>query len=83
MRRRTRIWLTATPEAPNGARYLFVLAGAAAGALDGWARVFDLFDGGAEAEVRAARARWRVAKEAGHSLAYWQQGARGWENKTA
>jgi DNA polymerase-3 subunit chi len=76
------IWLTATPEAPNGARYLFVLEGAAAGALDRWARVFDLFDGGAEAEVQAARARWRAAKDGGHTLAYWQQGAKGWENKT-
>jgi DNA polymerase-3 subunit chi len=77
------IWLSAVPAAPNGARFLFVLDGAEAGALDGWARVFDLFDGGAEAAVQAARDRWRAAKAAGHRLTYWQQGAKGWENKAA
>ncbi len=31
--------------------------------------------------VQAARARWTAAKSAGHTLTYWQQGARGWEKK--
>jgi len=31
--------------------------------------------------VAAARERWRVAKAAGHVLAYWQQGAKGWDKK--
>ena len=41
-------------------------------------RVFDLFDGNDAAAVEAARARWAAAKAAGHALAYWQQGPRGW-----
>ena len=79
------IWLTdhdLTAEgAPNGARYLFLLDGAAGADLAQFDRVFDLFDGGDEAQVAAARLRWSAAKKAGHTLAYWQQGACGWEKK--
>ena len=79
------IWLTtedAGPEgAPNAARFLFLLDGATSGRLDAFDRVLDLFDGGEEDAVVAARGRWKAAKAAGHSLAYWQQGARGWEKK--
>jgi DNA polymerase-3 subunit chi len=75
------IWLTDTDEAPNGGQYLFLLDGAAAPDLAVFTRVFDLFDGNDEAQVIAARARWAAAKDAGHSLTYWQQGPRGWEKK--
>jgi len=75
------IWLTDTDEAPNGGQYLFLLDGAPAPDLAGFTRVFDLFDGNDEAEVHAARQRWTAAKDAGHSLTYWQQGPRGWEKK--
>ncbi len=75
------IWLTATDEAPNGATFLFLVDGAPAARLDRFERVFDLFDGNEPAQVEAARARWRAAKSAGHTLTYWQQGARGWEKK--
>ena len=71
------IWLTTADERPNGARYLFLLDGAAADLL-AYDRVFDLFDGGDPACVAAARLRWAAAKAAGCSLAYWQQGERGW-----
>jgi DNA polymerase-3 subunit chi len=77
------IWLTTedAPEegAPNAARFLFLLDGMTSARLDRFERVLDLFDGGDEAAVQAARARWRQAKAAGHTLTYWQQGARGWE----
>ncbi len=75
------IWLTATDEAPNGATFLFLVNGAPAVQLDRFERVFDLFDGNDPFAVEAARARWRAAKAAGHTLTYWQQGARGWEKK--
>jgi DNA polymerase-3 subunit chi len=75
------IWLTTREEAPNGARFLFLIDGAACARLDGFTRVFDLFDGGDPAAVAAARERWRAAKAAGHELTYWQQGTRGWEKK--
>jgi DNA polymerase III subunit chi len=74
------IWLTTEDtEAPNGARYLFLLEGMTSTHLDAFDRVFDLFDGRDAEAVAAARERWRAAKAAGHALAYWQQGAKGWE----
>jgi len=75
------IWLAADDEAPNGARFLFLVEGAESARLTAFERVFDLFDGNDEAAVAAARGRWKAAKAAGHTLAYWQQGARGWERK--
>jgi len=79
------IWLAAVDPgaagAPNGARFLFLLDGAACRHLDRYDRVFDLFDGADEAAVQAARQRWASARAAGHALAYWQQTARGWERK--
>jgi DNA polymerase-3 subunit chi len=75
------IWLTSEDDAPNGARFLFLVDGAASARLDVFERVFDLFDGNDEMALNAARARWVAAKEAGHTLTYWQQGLRGWEKK--
>ncbi len=72
------IWITAAADRPNDARYLFLLDGVEA-ALQDWDRVFDLFDGADDAAVAAARRRWAAARAAGHGLAYWKQGARGWE----
>ncbi|HUA78574.1 MAG TPA: DNA polymerase III subunit chi [Acetobacteraceae bacterium] len=79
------IWLTAAASeaaaAPNGAHFLFLVDGADCPDLARFTRVFDLFDGADDAAVAAARARWAAAKEAGHTLAYWQQGPGGWERK--
>jgi DNA polymerase III subunit chi len=75
------IWLTTEDSAPNGARYLFLLDGAWSAHIGAFDRVFDLFDGKDEAAVITARERWAEAKAAGHTLTYWQQGARGWEKK--
>jgi len=74
------VWLAAEDApAPNGARFLFLLDGAGSAHLPEYDRVFDLFDGADEQAVAAARERWRAAKAAGHALAYWKQGPRGWE----
>ena len=75
------IWITAADEAPNGARFVFLVEGAAAATLAAFDRAFDLFDGRDEAAVAAARERWKAAKAAGHTLTYWQQTPRGWEKK--
>lgn len=74
------IWLSAEPVPLNSARYLFLIGGAET-ALDGYDRVFDLFDGMDAAQTEAARARWRAAKSNGHRLTYWQQTETGWQKK--
>ena len=76
------IWLTEADEAPNGARFLFLIDGSSSERLGDFDRVFDLFDGNDASAVSAARARWIVAKSQGHQLSYWQQGATGWERKS-
>jgi DNA polymerase-3 subunit chi len=75
------IWLSTEDAAVNGARFLFLIDGAETTRLGEFERVFDLFDGNDAAAVQAARERWKAAKAAGHTLTYWQQGARGWEKK--
>ena len=76
------IWITARPEAPNGARFLFLLENTNVTDAGAWSRIFDLFDGNDEAAAAAARIRWREAKAAGHTLTYWQQDTRGWQKNT-
>ncbi len=67
---------------PNGAQALFLLDGAAAGDLSGFARVLDLFDGRDEAALKAARGRWKALKKTGAALSYWTQTEAGrWEKR--
>ena len=76
------VYLTAEEINPAGAKFLFLADGAQSRDLTGYARIFDLFDGNDEAAVAAARARWRAAKQAGHSMTYWKQGESGWEKSS-
>ena len=73
------IWLTTADERPNNASYLFLVDGAESALLGEYARALDLFDGNDPDAVARARERWRRVKDAGHSLTYWKQGPRGWE----
>jgi DNA polymerase III subunit chi len=75
------IWLTDGDDNPNGATMLVLVDGAEPGDPAPYARVADLFDGNDADAVEAARARWRRAKAAGHSLTYWQQTGAGWQKK--
>ncbi len=75
------VWLATDDEAPNGARFVFLVEGAETARLDAFDRAFVLFNGNNQDEVLAARHRWKAAKGSGHSLAYWQQGPKGWEKK--
>ena len=76
------IWLTHRGENPNGASLLVVVDGVEAEDIGSYARCADLFDGNDAGAVEAARARWRRAREAGHTLTYWQQTMSGWERKS-
>ncbi|MCT6814073.1 DNA polymerase III subunit chi [Bombella apis] len=71
-------WLTACDELPNGGAFLFRMNGAWDGALTGFRRIFDLFNGHDGDAVQQARLRWKEMKQAGYRLTYWQQDARGW-----
>jgi DNA polymerase III subunit chi len=75
------VWLTDRDENPNEAQMLVLVDGSEASDLAGWGRVADLFDGGDEAAVAAARDRWRRARDAGHALTYWQQTGSGWQKR--
>lgn len=75
------VWLTTQDDAPNGAEVLFQLEGATSATPDVYALVCDVFDGNDDESVEQARARWVAYKKAGHTLAYWQQGERGWAKK--
>lgn len=75
------IWLTACDEAPNGAAFLFRLNGAWDGALTGFKRIFDLFDGRDDEAIQRARLRWQEMKQAGYHMTYWKQEAKGWARK--
>lgn len=75
------IWLTDGDDNPNAASMLVLVDGAEAGDVAGFARCADLFDGNDPEAVEAARARWRRARDAGHTLTYWQQTRAGWQRK--
>ncbi|GBQ64967.1 DNA polymerase III subunit chi [Ameyamaea chiangmaiensis NBRC 103196] len=72
------VWLTADDDTPNGATFLFSVAGATIASPERFERIFDLFDGGDAAAVAAARVRWSAMKASGHTLTYWRQETRGW-----
>ncbi len=79
------VWLTtedaARDDAPNGADFIFLTDGAESKHAAGYERCFDIFDGRDEDALAAARERWRKLKDAGSSLAYWRQTAKGWEKQ--
>ena len=77
------VFLTAADENPNAATMLVLVDGAASQHLGEFKRVCDMFDGNDAEAVEAARGRWRTAAAAGHTTAYWQQTAGGWEKRAS
>lgn len=76
------VWLTDRDENPNGATVLFLVDGADADDPAGFALVCDLFDGNDAEALQAARTRWKRCRDAGHTLAYWQQDESGrWQER--
>ncbi len=75
------IWLTDGDENPNRASMLVLVDGVDPGDVSGFIRCADIFNGNDDSAVAAARGRWRRAREAGHSLSYWQQTGTGWERR--
>ena len=76
------IWLTTADENPNSAQVLFLADGAESAAIDRYRLCVELFDGGDDQAVAAARRRWAAYKAEGPSLSYFQQPDKGaWEEK--
>lgn len=75
------VWLTERDENPNGARVLFLVDGMRSENLGLFELVCVLFDGRDESAVAQARADWKGYQDGGHTLTYWQQTDRGWEQK--
>lgn len=82
------IYLTTGAENPNGARLRLFIEGAdlatllASESCETYERLILLFDGGDEEQLASARAQWKLLKEQGRTLAYWQQSERGaWVKK--
>jgi DNA polymerase-3 subunit chi len=75
------ILITTGSENPNGADALFLIDGAEAGDLAGYARCVVLFDGADEGQLKRARAQWTAVKAKGFAASYWKQQARGWEKQ--
>jgi DNA polymerase III subunit chi len=78
------IYLTAGDEIPNDAALGCQCGGAEIDGIERFKRILDLFEGGDEAALAAARERWRRYKAAGHALTYWQQNPNGgWAERKA
>ncbi len=78
------VWITDRDENPNGAEIL-IIAGATPEAdfiTGAYALRCALFDGRDVQAVEAARTRWKLCRDAGFDVTYWQQGETGgWEKK--
>lgn len=81
------IYITSKPENPNNASLLVIVNGATLTEATGntehiFTRVFDIFDGADDAQVAAARLRWKMYADGGYGLRYVQQTLSGsWEIK--
>jgi len=76
------IYLTTGDDNPAKATVLILVDNMTADDLDKYDRCLEIFDGSNQDAVIAARARWKIYKEAGHELIYWQQTEQGgWGQK--
>ena len=76
------ILLSAATESAKGFDAVFLLHGAAIADIDGVSRAMVMINGRSQEDVTRERGRWKQLKDAGESLAYYQQDERGrWEKK--
>jgi DNA polymerase III subunit chi len=76
------IWITHEDDRPNNAEVLFLIDGAVTEKAKEYNLICELFDGNDDGCVGIARARWVEYKKLGYHLTYWQQGEKGWTNKS-
>jgi DNA polymerase-3 subunit chi len=76
------VLLTTSDGNANAAQVRFFVEGASSRDLAGYERAIYLFDGNDPDAVDNARAQWKTAQEAGHTVTYWQQDEAGrWQQK--
>lgn len=76
------VYLTYEDENPNGAAVLILTDGAKSAIMDQFDLCCEMLNGRDDAQVKAARGRWKAYQEAGHDITYWQQSdTGGWEKK--
>lgn len=78
------IWLSASDDNPNNAEMLFLVDGAKVSLelVNGFERVFNIFDGNSETAVAEARSFWKELKTSDAEIFYWQQDEAGrWKQK--
>lgn len=77
------IWLTDGDDNPNGATILILTGGAESDKLSDYNLCCAMLDGADDSMVAAAREKWKIYKDAGYALTYWQQTETGgWEKKS-
>lgn len=78
------ILLTSGDDNSNKADFAFIFPETSAENIDFYERVFFLFEGASEAQVKEARGRWKMLKDKGFELIYWTQDEKGkWSKKAA
>ncbi|MCK5285459.1 MAG: DNA polymerase III subunit chi [Alphaproteobacteria bacterium] len=75
------IWITSKDENPNKAKVLILVQGTTSAIQDQFDLCCEMLNGQNNQDVAAARDRWKLYKEAGYNLTYWQQSSNGWEKK--
>ena len=76
------VYLTVNEDNPNRANVLVLVDGGQHKDLAHFDRCLDMFDGNDQDAVTQARQRWKIYKDAGHAVTYWQQNDGGkWEKK--
>jgi DNA polymerase-3 subunit chi len=75
------VWLCADNDNANAANVLIVTGGNHIDTPQDYSLLCDMFDGRNEDMVIAARKRFKAYKDSGHTLTYWQQTDKGWEQK--
>jgi len=71
------VLISDTQKNQNKATVLAVTNGTQIDDFGKFERVLDIFDGNVEADLNAARKRWKAYKDAGHTLRYWSQDDKG------
>ncbi len=76
------VWITDKDENPNGADFLFLIDGAPSNSVDKYERCFEIFNGNDVAVLDGVREKWKLYKDSGFNLTYWQQtDSGGWKKK--